>query len=192
MGTRCRALCQGCCCTDLETDKKFAEERLSEGLIQSGWGRPMGFCHLLPPLHSLLPTVTALLQFHLPALPFVMPSWVLTSTVSVFHMGLCTQAISMTIISDMRGKIDHDPCWKWQRGKFWWKFLEISWKGAADPMLMRSLCVQTPLTPTQTFPFSQLLVHCQKDLLAPKHKWPTSSSSALLLTWEPWIIHRFF
>lgn len=155
-------------------------------------GGPMGFCHLLPPLHSLLLTVTALLQFHLPALPFVVLLWVLTSTVSVSHMGLCTQAISMIIISNMRGEMGNDPYWKWQRGKFWWKYLEISWKGAAGPMLMRSLWVQTPLMPTQTFPFSQLLVHCQKDWLALRHKWPTSSSSALLLTWQPWIIHRFF
>lgn len=55
---------RGCwCATDLETEKDFTEERLSEGLIQSGWGGPMGFCHLLLPLHSLLLTVTALLSF---------------------------------------------------------------------------------------------------------------------------------
>lgn len=98
----------------------------------------MGFYHLLPPLRSSLLTVTPLLQFLPLALPSMASSWVLSSTVSVFHMGLCTQATSMTIINNMRSQqdgpwslVENDrganfdrSIWKYpekeQQGQCWW------------------------------------------------------------------------
>lgn len=158
-------MCQGCwCTTDLETEKIFAEERLSEGLIQSGWGVPWDSaisCLLSTPCSLSLLSCSFFPQ------PFLIrtPSWVLISTVSVFHVGLCTQATSMTIINNMRGKMGHDSCWKMTRANFGrrtWKYPEKeqqgqSWWGVC--VLRHPLC--------QPKPFSQLLVHCQKDWLAP-------------------------
>lgn len=108
-------------------------------------GGPVGFCHLLPPLHSPLPTVTALLQFHPPALPFMVPSWVLTSTVSDFYVGLCIQDISMTIINNMRDKIGHDPGWKMTEGQILAEALgNILKRSSRANVNEESVCWDTP------------------------------------------------
>lgn len=65
MGTRCKTMCQGCwCATDLETEKNFTEERLSEGLSRLDGGSrwvlpspassplPVAHCHCSPAVSS--------------------------------------------------------------------------------------------------------------------------------------------
>lgn len=146
-------MCHGCWrTTDLETEKIFAEERLSEGLIQSGWGVPWDSaisCLLSTPCSLSLLSCSFFPQ------PFLIrtPSWVLISTVSVFHVGLCTQATSMTIINNMRGKMGHDSCWKMTQGQILAEGLgNILKRSSRAKVDEESVCSDIPYVNPNLFP----------------------------------------